>query len=174
MTPACGCPGNFPDWDKQDVDLGGILTHLLSIPMLMHMPLAYGLYLGRQQQMIEQLGLEERWPGLVLTRTGFFRGSLTRLLENARSPARNLRILPRPFWVYAALHQGNLSTGHKVIQHMQMKIVDAGRRPRELYLCYLTCPQCADMRGGEKILFLRRWEDSAILQRRLQGRSPNR
>src|SRR3569623_375398 len=75
-----------------------------------------------------------------------------------------------PYRIYAAVHHGNLSTGHKVIQQMQMKIVDAGRRPRELYLCYLTCPQCANSRGGEKILFLRHWEESALLQRRLQGR----
>ena len=169
MTP-CACPPRYPDRNGRDVDLGGTLVHTLSIPMLMHMPLAYGVYLEKQQRMLMQLGLAEQWPGLVLTRTGFFRGSLTRLLEQTRSPARNLRTLARPYWVYAALHHGNLSTGHKVIQQMQMKIVDAGRRPRELYLCYLTCPQCANSRGGEKILFLRHWEESALLQRRLQGR----
>lgn len=169
MTP-CACPPRYPDWNGRDVDLGGTLVHTLSIPMLMHMPLAYGVYLEKQQRMLMQLGLAEQWPGLVLTRTGFFRGSLTRLLEQTRSPARNLHTLARPYWVYAELHRGNLSTGHKVIQQMQMKIVDAGRRPRELYLCYLTCPQCADSRGGEKILFLRHWEESALLQRRLQGR----
>ena len=169
MTLLCGCPERFPEWDDQDIDLGGTLVHRLPIPMLMHMPLAYGFYVGRQQQMINQLGLAERRPGLLLTRTGFFRGSITRLLENARSPARNLHVLPRPYWVYAVLHHGNLSTGHKVIQQMQARIVDAGRRPRELYLGYLTCPQCAEERGGEKILFLRHWQESAFLQRRVKG-----
>lgn len=169
MTLSCGCPEHFPEWDNEDIDLGGKLVHALPIPMLMHMPLAYGLYVGRQQQMITQLGLTERWPGLLLTRTGFFRGSITRLLQNARSPARHLHVLSRPHWVYAVLHHGNLSTGHKVIQQMQARIVDAGRRPRELYLGYLTCPQCAERRGGEKILFLRHWEESAFLQRRVKA-----
>ena len=170
MTLPCGCPEHFPDWHDREVDLGGTLVHTLSIPMLLHMPLAYAVYLARQHQLITQLGLQERWPGLVLTRTGFVRGSLTRLLESTRSPARNLRVLPRPFWVYALRHHGNLSTGHKLIQQMQMKIVDAGRRPRELYLSYLTCPRCAEGKGGEQILFLRHWEESALLQRRQSQR----
>lgn len=170
MTLVCGCPEHFPAWDNEDIDLGGTLIHTLPIPMIMHMPLAYGLYTGRQGYMLGQLGLKERWPGLLLTRTGFFRGSITRLLENARSPARHLHVLPRPYWVYGVLHHGNLSTGHKVIQQMQAHIVDAGRRPRELYLGYLTCPKCAEQKGGEKILLLRHWEESAFLQRRVKGR----
>lgn len=171
MTPACACPAHYPNWDGQDIDLGGMLAHILSIPTLLHMPLAYGVYLERQQQMVTQLGLKELWPGLVLTRTGFFRGSLTRLLEKTRSPSRHVQFLPRPFWVHGWLHYGNLSTGHKAIQQMQMKIIDAGHRPKELYLCYLTCPRCAEERGGEKILLLRRWEESALLQRKLKSRA---
>ena len=170
MTLACGCPEHFPDWDGQDIDLGGRLVHALSIPTFMHMPLAYELYVKRQQQSIEQLGLEEEWPGLVLARTGFLRGSIIRLLVNTRSPARNIHILPRPFWVRAALHRGNLSTGRKVIQRIQMELVDAGRRPKELYLSYLSCPNCNAERGGELILFLRRWEESAVLKKRLSKR----
>ncbi len=170
MTLACGCPEQFPDWEGQDVDLGGQFVHVLPIPMLMNMPLAYGWYLQRQHQSVGQLGLREQWPGLVLTRAGFFRGSLTRLLHSEHSPSRHIHVLPPSFWVHAVLHPGNLSTGRKVIQQMQMELVDAGRLPKELYLCYLTCEQCSEARGGDKILFLRRWEESALLKRRLAGR----
>ena len=130
MTP-CACPPRNPDWHGRDVDLGGTLDHTLSLPMLKHKTLAYGVYLVILLRMLMQLVLAEQWPGLVLTSTGFFRGSLPRLLEQTRSPARNLRTLARPNRVYAALNHGNLSTGHKVIQQKQMKIVDDGRRPRE-------------------------------------------
>ena len=167
MMLDCGCPEVFPDWDGQDIDLGGLLVHTLPIPMLMHMPLAYELYVKRQQQAIEQLGLQEKWPGLVFARTGFLRGSITRFLENVRSPARHVGVLPRPYWIRAALHHGNISTGRKVIQGMQMALVDAGRRPRELYLSYLTCPHCGGDRGGDMMLFLRHWEESAALKKRL-------
>jgi hypothetical protein len=170
MMLACGCPGDYPDWDGQDLDLGGQLVHRLPIPMLMHMPLAYELYVKRQQQAVEHLGLKEKWPGLLFVRTGFLRGSITRLLENVRSPARNIHVLSRPFWVRAVLHHGNISTGRKVIQGMQMALVDAGRRPKELYFSYLTCPHCGADRGGEKMLFLRRWEESAVLKSRLDRR----
>ena len=170
MTLACGCPEVFPDWDGQDIDLGGQLVHELPIPMLLHMPLAFDLYVKRQQQAVERLQLQEKWPGLVLLRTGFFRGSITRLLENMRSPARYIHVLSKPFVVRAVLHHGNLSTGRKVIQAMQMALVDAGRRPKELYLSYLTCPQCSGERGGERILFLRRWEESPVLKKRLERR----
>lgn len=170
MMLDCGCPEKFPDWDGQDIDLGGRLVHTLPIPMLLHMPLAFELYVKRQQQAIEDLQLAEQWPGLVLARTGFLRGSITRLLENKRSPARHIHVLPRPFWLRGKLHYGNISTGRKVIQSMQMELLDAGRRPRELYLSYLTCPHCSAERGGEKMLFLRRWEESAVLKKRLERR----
>jgi hypothetical protein len=168
MTLACGCPERFPEWDGQDVDLGGQMVHSLPIPTLLHMPLAFELYVKRQQQMIDGLQLKEQWPGLVLVQTGFLRGAVIRLLESVRSPAHHLRVLPRPFRVRAALHHGNLSTARKVIQQMQMALVDAGRRPRELYLSYLTCPHCSDERGGDKMLLLRRWEESATLKKRLR------
>src|SRR3569832_1845684 len=113
MTLLCGYPERFPEWDEKDIDLGGTLDHRQPIPMLMHMPLAYGFYVGRQQQMINQLGLAERRPGLLITRTGFFRGSITRLLENARSPARKQQNKPQPKKKNTVLHHGNLSTGHK-------------------------------------------------------------
>ena len=66
------------------------------------------------------------------------------------------------------MHHGNLATAHKAITDMQMSLFDAGHRPRELYLCYLTCPRCSEQRGGEKMLLLRRWEKSERLAKRLQ------
>lgn len=170
MMLECGCPGQYPDWDGKDVNLGGQHAHVLSIPMLMHMPLAYEAYLARQQVAIDQLQLKEQWPGLVLTSTGVLRGSLTRLLEPTVSPSRHIVVLPRPFHIHAVLHHGNVSTARNAIRLMQMELVDAGRVPKELYLCHITCGRCSEGRGGEKILLLRRWIDSPLLQKRIQGR----
>lgn len=170
MILECGCPEHYPDWDGKDVDLGGQQAHVLSIPTLMFMPLAYEAYLARQQAVIDQLQLKEQWPGLVLTRTGMLRGSLTRLLEPTISLARHIILLPREFHFYAVLHHGNVSTARKVIREMQMKLVDSGRVPKELYLCHITCGRCSDERGGEKILLLRRWIESPVLQKRIRQR----
>ena len=64
MILECGCPGEFPaEWDKKDVDLGDYCIHRLPVPMLVHMPLAFEVYVQRQQRMIDGLGLRERWPG---------------------------------------------------------------------------------------------------------------
>lgn len=166
MNAGCGCPAEFPAWDGEDVELGGMHVHTLPVPMFVHMPIAYGLYLERQQRLVENLDLKERWPGLVLTRTGFFRGSLTRLLHETQSPARHIWVLPKPFQVRAVLHHGNVSTSYKVIQRMQAELVDSGRAPKELYMCHLTCPLCSEAKGGEQILLLRRWEESAFLKKR--------
>lgn len=171
MSMSCGCPMDVPAWDGQDIDLSGKHAHILPIPMFMHMPIAYGLYLHRQQQLVEKLELKERWPSLVLTRTGFFRGSLTRLLEETHSPSRHIHVLPTPFRVRAVLHRGNVSTSYKVIQRMQAELIDAGRAPKELYMCHLTCPHCEERKGGEQILLLRRWEESAFLKKRQVGRA---
>lgn len=144
---------------------------MLPIPTFIHMPLAYEAYLARQQRLIESIGLEEQWPRLVLTRTGIFRGAILRLLKATDSPARRVEILPRPFNLRVVLHHGDIGTIRKTVQAMQMALVDAGKVPRELYLCYLTCPRCRDNRGGDKMLLLRRWQESPSLVRHLRGRS---
>src|SRR3972149_4588564 len=99
MTADCVCPPTYPPWHEQDIDLGGYRTHTLSIPTLLHMPLGYEIYLHRQQQTLEQLQLRELWPGLVMTRTGLLRGSITRLLEDVQSLSRHVGYFPRPFHV---------------------------------------------------------------------------
>ncbi len=169
MLLECGCPSEYPSWHNKDVDLGGTSVHLMPIPTLLHMPLAYELYKGRQQRSIDELQLHETWPGFTLTRTGLLRGSIMHLLQDESSLSRYVQRLPYPFHLRSHLHQGNLSTARKAITEMQMAIFDAGHRPRELYLSYLTCPRCSNQRGGEKILLLRRWEKSERLARRLQS-----
>ncbi len=166
----CGCPSAFPDWDRVDVDLGGWCTHSLPLPTLLHMPLAYEAYLQRQNRALQQLQLQERWPGMVLTRTGLVRGSITRLLEDGASLSRHVRYLSAPFMVRAALHHGNVSTIRNVVREIQMSLLDAGCMPKELYLCHLTCPRCEGERGGEKILLLRRWVESPALKKRQRAR----
>ncbi len=166
----CGCPASYPAWDREDIDLGGWCSHSLPIPTLLHMPLAYEAYLQRQNRALEQLQLQERWPGLVLTRTGLWRGRILRLLEDGASLSRHVRYLPTPFTVRAALHHGNVSTIRAVVREIQMSLLDSGRMPKELYLCHLTCPRCESERGGEKILLLRRWVESPTLKQRQQKR----
>ncbi|MCC6207948.1 MAG: hypothetical protein IT488_07330 [Gammaproteobacteria bacterium] len=171
MTPDCSCPPSYPHWHGQDVDLGGYRTHTLPIPTLMHMPLSYELYVQRQQHVLEQLHLKEIWPGLALTRTGFLRGSIIRLLEDAPSLSRHAGYFPRPFQVQAHLHQGNVSTIRQAVRNMQSRLLDAGCMPKELYLCYLTCPRCADERGGDQILLLRHWVKSELLEKKARRRA---
>jgi hypothetical protein len=171
MILECGCPSEYPSWHNEDVDLSGSSIHIVPIPTLMHMPIGYEVYKGRQQRSIDELQLKEPWPGLILTRTGLLRGSIMHLLEETNSLSRYVKRLPYPFHLRAFLHLGNLSTARKAITGLQMAIFDAGHRPRELYLCYLTCPRCSEKRGGEKILLLRRWEKSERLHKKLQSRN---
>lgn len=163
MMLDCGCPSEFPNWSNQDVDLGGQCTLRLSIPTLFHMPLAYEAYMRRQQQEVERGELKEKWPGFVITQTGLLGGAIYRPLEKGDSPSHHIHYLPRPFHVHGLLHHGDIGTIRKATQQLQSDIVDAGHMPKEMYLCYLTCPKCAEERGGSKILLLRRWEASARL-----------
>jgi len=167
MMLDCGCPGEYPDWHNQDVNLGGFSTHTLGIPMLFNMPLAYAAYLKRQQLSIQRLELPERWPGLVLTKAGFFRGKIIRLLETNSSLSSDVSSLEHPFHIRAWLHEGNLSTARDAIRQMQMSLFDSGRLPGTLYLSYLTCPYCSEQRGGDKLFLLRRWKKSKKLEQRL-------
>ena len=70
MILECGCPGEYPDWHGQEVDLSHHAAHVLPIATFFHMPLSYETYRQMQQQEIDQLELQERWPGFTLTRTG--------------------------------------------------------------------------------------------------------
>lgn len=166
MILECGCPSTYPDWHQQDVDLGGRCIHQVSVPMLLHMPIGYDAQLRRQQDNIDRLGLEETWPGLALVRTGMLRGNITRLLENTESPSHHVSWLPRPYQVYAHLHHGGLGSVRPALRDMQARLLDTGRMPGELLLGHLTCTRCADQRGGEKILLLRQWRESAVLRKR--------
>lgn len=167
MTKNCHCPEDFPDWDGKDISLDFHPILSLSIPTFLHMPLAYEAYLQRQYLQVEQLELEELWPGFVLTRTGLLRGQIIRLIKKAVTPSRHVGHFPNSFHVYATLHHGDMGTIHKTIRATQMALVDKGRIPKALYLSYLTCPLCEDRRGGAKIMVLRQWEESPTLQRRL-------
>jgi hypothetical protein len=171
MILECGCPSTHPDWHDEDIDLGGRCIHRVAVPMLLHMPIGYDVQLRRQQENLQRLGLQETWPGLALVRTGMLRGSLTRLLENARSPSHQVSWLPHPYQVRAHLHHGGLGTLRQVVRDMQAHLLDAGRMPRELLLAHLTCTRCAESRGGEKILLLRHWRESRILQKRRTAKS---
>lgn len=166
MILECGCPSSYPPWHDEDVDVGGHCVHTLPVAMLLHMPLAYEMYLQRQQQQVRDLQLTERWPGLVLIRTGLLRGSITRLLEDAGSMSRHVHHWPRPYPVLAYLHEGGIGTIRNSVRKIQEKLLDSGRMPKELYLCHLTCPRCAEERGGEKILLLRHWKESGLLKKR--------
>ena len=166
MNTGCACPDAYPDWDNRDIDLGGDCVHALAIPAFLHMPLAYEVYLKRQHDDVQALGLPERWPNLVLTRTGMVGGTIMRLLERTRSPSRHVKYLPRPFHVRGKLHLGDVGSMGNSVKEMQAALLDNGRMPRELYIAYLTCPLCAEQRGGNKILLLRRWTESALLKGR--------
>lgn len=170
MRLECGCPASFPDWHQQDIRLGGELVHEVTVPMFLHMPIGYELRVERQRQTLERLNLKERWPGLVLIRTGLLRGKILRLLEPAASPAYGLSYFPAPFQVRGFLHHGGITDIARSVKQMQSDLVNLGRRPLELYLSHLTCPHCAPQRGGEKILLLRHWVESPALQKRIAAR----
>lgn len=169
MTLSCACPPNFPDWHQHDIDLGGELAHAFPIPLFLHMPIGFEAYAERQRQALERLNLRERWPGLILTQSAAFRGRIIRLLEEAVSPARHLEFLPSPFHLRGYLHHGDIGTISAGVRHIQQALVAEGRRPQELYLCYLTCPRCSEQRGGHKILLLRRWVESPALKKRIKA-----
>ncbi len=169
MILDCGCPGDYPDWQGKDIDLAHQAAHTLPIASFLYMPLAYDTYRQRQQVDIEQLELEERWPGFALSRTGLFSGRLIRLLKDSRSPSRHVGNLPGNFQLNVQLHEGGIGTIRDTVRQQQMTLLDSGRMPKEIYMAHLTCPRCAEERGGERIMVLRRWEENPRLKRR-QGK----
>ncbi len=170
MTDTCPCPTRYPQWHEQDVDLSGQPVHRLPIPSFLYMPISYDMYAQRQHNDIEQLELEEQWPGLVLTKTGLLRGEILRLLTSGESPSRFVTNLEGAFQLRGFLHHGGIGTIKESTRQLQNQLFDMGRMPKELYLCYLTCPICSDATGGEKILLLRRWQHSKTLSRRIEQR----
>lgn len=169
MTTQCACPTDYPDWHEQDIDLSGKLVHSSKIASFLYMPLSYEVYVQKQSKDIEQLELEEEWPGLVLTRTGFLRGEILRLLKPASSPSRFVKTLDGSFNFRGYLHNGGIGTIKESTRYLQNQLFDMGRMPKDLYLGYLTCPICSEAKGGDKILLMRRWQESKTLSRRIQN-----
>lgn len=171
MTTDCACPAEYPDWHEKDVDLSGNLVHALKLPCFLFMPLSYELYVQKQSQAIEQLELEEQWPGFVLTRTGMLRGEILRLLKPASSASRFVRTMDGTATFHGYLHNGGIGTIKESTRRLQNKLFDMGRMPKDLYLSYLTCPVCSEQKGGDKILLLRRWQESKTLARRIESQN---
>ena len=169
MLLECGCPSTYPAWSDEDVDLGGHCVYQVPIPTFLHMPIGYELQLQRQQTALQRLGLHEHWPGFAMARTGMFGGTVVRLIEDTSSLSRHVTHFPTPYWLRAHLHHGNVSTLHPAAREMQGRLLDRGCMPRELFLAHLTCPRCADGRGGEKILLLRRWTASPRLRKKVES-----
>ncbi len=167
MILPCGCPKQFPQWDGQDIDLGSEPVFDFPIATFLHMPMGYEVYLRRAHQLVTQLELSERWPGFYLTRTGWMSGQILAPLQQGNSPSRHVVHLPSPFKLRAKLHKGDIGSIKNSVREIQSALLDGGRIPKELYLSYLTCPNCAEQRGGAMIMLLRRWEESNRLSRRV-------
>jgi len=80
MSDSCLCPDSYPNWHEQDIDLASMPAHILPTAAFFYMPLSYDVYLRNQQTDIERLELQEKWPRFVISRAGFLRGQLIRLL----------------------------------------------------------------------------------------------
>ena len=124
--------------------------------------------LKSQWQEITGLDLREKWPGMILTQTGFLRGRIISLLENEQTMSRRVKSLPLSFNVAGKLHDGGIGTMRKSVLELQARLFDSGRMPKELYISHLTCLRCEEQRGGEKILLLRRWVDSPKLKAKIK------
>lgn len=167
----CGCPQHYPDWDGQDINLGGYLVHSQKLAMFMHMPIGYEAKLDLQMKDMERLELKARWPGFVLARSAMFRGRLLCPLEDDHSPARSVVRLPRPFHVRVSLFHGDVADMRQQVSLMQSALLDEGKMPKQLYLAYLTCPQCQQQRGGMQVMLLRQWVKNEKLQQKSKKNS---
>lgn len=168
----CRCPVRLPDWDGRDVDLSGACVHRQPIKTFFSMPIAFDMYQERQRQEVEALELTEPWPGLVLARIGAFGGELLRLLaDDSQSLSRRVQHLAGPFQARGLLHNGGIGSIRESYLDLQRALLEHGRMPKELYIAHLTCPVCAERKGGDKILLLRRWVESRRLANR---RRPSR
>ncbi|MDX8401188.1 MAG: hydrolase [Mariprofundaceae bacterium] len=167
MRLACGCPAEYPDW-RGDVDPGGMLVHREKMPAFLHMPIGYEACLDRQMKDIARLELHERWPGFALTRTGMFGGEILAPLVEEHCPARQTFRLPNPWPVRVQMFEGDVGGIKDAVRRMQSELLDEGKMPKALYLAYLTCPRCAESRGGMRLMILRHWVKSERLARRLQ------
>jgi len=167
----CHCPSTIPAFHLKDVDLSGAAIHRLPVAAFFFMPLSYHTYAEKQRIAVNELELKERWPGLVLSRTGLFRGSITRVLDDGNSPSRFVSNLPENYLLKGFLHNGGIGTIKNSIRALQNHLFDQGRMPKELYLSYLTCPICESEKGGEQILLLRRFAESETLKSRINRKA---
>jgi len=167
----CPCPEEYPDWDGKSINLGGHCIHEMKISCYFHMPVAYDMYVSKQAENLHMLDLTEKWPGLILTKTGMIGGKIIRLIEDVQSPSRLVKYIPGDFHVMVQMHRGGIGTVSKAAHKMQIAMVEKGCMPKELYLVHLTCDECWERKGGDKILILRRYTANARIQKNLEQES---
>ncbi len=164
----CPCPEGYPDWDGKIINLGGWCVHEMKIASFFHMPMAYDMYVSKQAANVQHLGLVEKWPGFLMTKTGMWGGRIMRLLEDSESPSRLVHYLSEPFFVQVKLHNGGVGTVPKAVHEMQIEMVERGQIPKDLYLAHLTCPLCEERKHGDKIMILRKFTANERITLRLE------
>lgn len=169
IEEVCPCPDEYPDWDGKSIDLTGYCVHEMKTASILHMPVAFDMYVSKQAANVVHLELQELWPGLVLSKTGMWGGKILRFLKSSESSASRLvHHLPTPFNVMAKLHDGGIGTVPKAVHRMQIEMVEKGCMPKEFYLAHLTCDMCCDRKGGDKILIIRRYIPNERVQKRMK------
>lgn len=172
MTELCPCPESYPDWGGRSVDLSGFCVHGMKTTSILHMPVAFDMYVSKQAANVEHLELEELWPGFVLSKTGMWGGQILRLLKSSEESASRLVYhLPPPFLVMAELHDGGVGSVPKAVHKMQIAMIEKGCMPKEFYLAHVTCDLCAERKGGDKILIVRRYVPNERVQKRMLAES---
>ena len=168
LETQCPCPETYPDWDGKSINLSGYCVHEMKIASFFHMPMAYDMYVSKQAENIQHLELTEKWPGFILTKTGMFGGKILRILEDAQSPSRLVHYIAGDFLLMAELHHGGIGSTPKAAHKMQQAMIEKGCMPKELYLVHLTCDECCERKGGDKVLMLRRYTANKRVQDMLE------
>lgn len=153
----CHCPEiNDRDWRLQDLDWSGKIFYFDYLPHILNAPLGFDKRLQDMKSQIGRKGYKCVNPQMVLYLPGMFQGRLLMEIEDPEQYDANVEIFENAR-ILTRVHKGPSSRIGNTVEELKAFVQDRTHiLPTIIYRWPVTCPICANQKGGDKTILLAR------------------
>ncbi len=153
----CDCPEiKDQDWHNKEMNWSGKIFYFEDVPHFLNIPLGLEKRQHGMLEAIQRKGYTIANREMILHQPGLFKGRILIEIDDPEQydanviQLENTRVLTR---VYHGSRAGikNAVEELKVFAQDRVHVL-----PGTIYLWYVTCPKCAQSRGGDKTVLLAR------------------
>lgn len=154
---ACGCPViNRSDWEFKEHEWDGRAFYTKKLNLLLHIPLGIGKKIEKLMDEVGDKGYTLSEPVQILTKDGAFCGKVMVGLKKTY-PADGNVVVFRKAKLFSKVHAGPYNRLYESVMDLQDHVkAKTGKKPREFYFWYASCPDCFETKDAQKTIVFAR------------------